>query len=342
MFKQIDSLFEAYDRVDSPGCALGVVLGNELAYARGYGMATLEQKVEITPNTAFDIGSEAKQFTAACILLLAQSARISLQDDIRQWFPELPDYEATITVQHLIHHTSGIPEYYDELERSGLIDKPLSHQEYLDFIFRKSHLDFQPGKKASYCNSGYVLLAELVRRVERMPFSQFAKRSIFEPLGMSNTVVYDQRNMALPDHATGYIVDESGEFHAKHYWNYTVPGDGKVYSTVRDLFLWDQNLYLGTVGGQKFSETMLTCGCLNNGQRCKYAFGLDRGEFAPGEHRGLPIVTHGGGCAGGQAVMIRFVQQRLTVILLCNTRNSRFNELAFRVSDVFLDTLPNS
>ena len=135
MFNQIDSLFKAYDRADSPGCAAGVVLRNKLAYAKGYGMANLEQKVEITPNTAFDIGSEGKQFTAACILLLAQRGKISLQDDIRQWFPELPDYGATITVQHLIHHTSGIPEYYDELESNGLIDNPLSRQEYLDFIF---------------------------------------------------------------------------------------------------------------------------------------------------------------------------------------------------------------
>ncbi|MBA7683398.1 Penicillin-binding protein 4* [subsurface metagenome] len=175
-----------------------------------------------------------------------------------------------------------------------------------------------------------------------MPFGQFAKRSIFEALGMSNTVVYDDRNMALPDYATGYIADESGEFRIKHYWNYTVPGDGKVYSTVRDLFLWDQNFYRGTVGGRKFAETMLACGSLNDGQKCKYAFGLDRGEFAPAEHRGLPIVTHGGSCAGGQAVMIRFVQQRLTVILLCNTRNPRFNDLAFRVADIFLDALHHS
>lgn len=337
---QVDSLFAQYDRANSPGCALGVVMDGKLVYTRGYGQASLEHGIPNGPQIAYDIASESKQMTAACIALLIEDSLLHLTDPISRFVPEVPFNGDRITIDHLVHHTSGIPDYWDRAEAEGREEEMSDRDSSLQYALSYSRPDFDPGQACRYSNTGYVLLAAVVEKVTSRRFSDFLTQAVLVPLGMNNTTVYEDRRMVIPHRAIAYVKGPEGRFALKMYWDYTAYGDGNIYSTVEDLFHWDQNLYASRLGKGRFLEIMHTPGRLRDGTLCKYAFGMDAGQFCPDNWHGDPIFAHGGSNAGFESLILRIPSRRFCVILLCNTRDPSFKPKTSTIADAFLGETP--
>ena len=327
---EIDEIFAAFR--DGPGCALGVIRDGALVFARGYGYANLDHDVPISSTTIFDIGSTSKQFTAAAIVLLAQRDELSLDQDVRDFIPELHEYDEPITVRHLIHHTSGVRDYLTLMRLSGMsFENVFQEDDGVELLARQRELNFGPNTDHLYSNSGYLLLAVIVRRVSGMSIGEFLEQEVFGPLGMKHTFVYEDRFRVVKRRATGYAPDGEGGFGIEHFFNFELGGDGQVYTSVEDLLLWDSNFYDPIVGGPKFLQQMHTRGVLENGDTLTYAFGLGIREY-----RGLPSVSHGGAWGGFRAELIRFPEPRFSVVCLCNVGNANAGGLARRVADLYL------
>ncbi|MGH7719171.1 MAG: serine hydrolase domain-containing protein [Gemmatimonadaceae bacterium] len=328
---RVDSVFAGFDRRDSPGCALGIIRDGRTLYARGYGMADLERGVPITPRTVFDIGSTSKQFTAASLALLAADGRLSLDDDVRKYIPELPQYGTPITLLNLLQHTSGLRDYIGVMNLAGMrFEDVTTDEDALAAITRQKALNFRPGTEHDYSNSGYFLASVVVQRASGMSLARFARERIFVPLGMTSTLFRDDYASLVPHRAVAYAPADSGRFTIDMSdWEQT--GDGAVHTTVEDLARWDQNFYTPTVGGPRLLERLLTPGRLSNGEPLEYALGLFIDQY-----RGLRRVHHGGAWAGYRADMHRFPDQRVSVVVLCNLGTSNPSRLADRVVDVIL------
>lgn len=328
---RVDALFREYDRKDSPGCALSVVRGGEVLHRRGYGMASLEHGVAIQPDTVFDIGSVGKQFTAASVLLLEEQGKLSLEDDLRRYVWELPDWARKIKIRHLLHHTSGLPDYIDLLSLAGRRTEDLStDEEALAAMARQRSLEFEPGTRHAYSNSGYFLLSLIVQRVSGQRLRDFARDSIFTPLGMTSTEYVEDHTQIVPRRATGYAPAPGGGFRLDAS-DWEQNGDGGVQTTVEDLARWDANFYHPIVGGPSFAERMEAVGRLANGERLSYAAGLRVDEY-----RGARRVSHGGSWAGFRANVTRFPQHRFSVMTLCNLSTADSTELSRGVVDIYL------
>lgn len=311
--EQIDEIMAEWNRPGSPGCAVGVVRDGDLAFARGYGYANLDHDIPITPDTVFDIGSTSKQFTTVAVTLLAERGVLSLDDDVRRHVPEMPDYGRPITIRHLIHHTSGIRDYLTVMALAGLeYENVYTLDDVVKLIARQRGLNFEPGAEHLYSNSGYILLAAVAERVAGKPLGVFLREEVFAPLGMYDTRVYDDRHLVIPRRATGYSRNDD-RLVVDHVYNFEVPGDGQIYTTVKDLARWDRVFYSDELGGEGFVERLHTHGVLNDGSEISYAFGLGVGEF-----RGLKTVRHGGAWGGFRAELLRFPDERTSVICLCN------------------------
>jgi len=328
---QVDKLFAQWDKPESPGCALGVIRDGKLIYKRGYGSANLDYNIPLSSDSVFYIASTSKQFTAASILLLARGGKLSIEDDVRKYIPELPKYERTITVNHLVHHTSGLRDY---LELMGLAGRSLEDQfgndDAIEVITRQKALNYTPGDEYLYSNSNYVLMAEIVKRVSGKSLREFADENIFKPLGMTNTHFNDDRAIVVRNRVVSYAPAGPGRFR-QFIKNINAVGDGNLLTTVEDLARWDQNFYDNRVGSAGFSEAMLAKMKLNNGEEPFYGFGL-RNE----EHRGLKAVAHGGWFYGFRTEMVRFPAQRFSVICLCNVGSANPRDLAQKVADLYL------
>lgn len=329
---RVDRLFEQWTRPGSPGCALGVVDDGELVYRRGYGYANLDYDVPITPETVFYIASVSKQFAAASTVLAARQGHLSLDDDVRKWLPELPDYGSRITIRNLIHHTSGLRDYLTLLDLSGRTRDVNTDEEIIDLIAGQRSLNFEPGTEYSYSNSGYFFLSQIVKRATGKSLRQFAGENIFGPLGMANTHFHDDPRHVQKDRAIGYVPTEDGEYEIAVLTNFDKVGDGGLYTTVEDLYLWDQNFYHQRVGGEGFIDQLLTPGVLSSGDTLDYAFALTHGE-----HKGLPTVEHGGSYQGYRTDLLRFPNQEFSVITLCNAATINPGGLAREVADVYLE-----
>lgn len=326
----VDAVFAAWDSAGSPGCALAVAQGGALVYSRGYGYANLDYDIPITPQTVFDIGSVTKQFNAAVLSMLALEGRLSLDDDVRKWLPELPGYERPITLRHLLHHTSGLRDYLNLFPLAGRDDYyPISHAQILEMMSRQRSLVFPPGDRYLYSNTGYMLLAQVVERAGGRPFGDLMQERIFEPLGMEGSFTYDDREEIIPRRATGYGRDPDGRLRILHNYNFDVVGDGQIYSTVEDLLRWDDFLH-GSDKPEIYS-TMLTEGKLNNGDATGYAQGIRLDEY-----RGLRTVRHSGSSWGFRSELVRFVEPGLSVAIACNTGAAKPEILAQRVAEHFL------
>jgi CubicO group peptidase (beta-lactamase class C family) len=328
---KVDAVFAAYDKPDSPGCALGVVREGKLAYTRGYGMANLEYGIPLSSTSVLDIGSTSKQFTAASILLLQQQGKLSLDDDIRKWVPEIPAYQKPVTIRHLLHHTSGLRDYLTLMSLAGYdFDGVTTDDDALALIVRQKALNFTPGDEFLYSNSGFFLLSVIVKRASGKSLREFAAENIFGPLGMKNTHYHDDHTMIVPNRATGYDKGEKDGF-VIAMSGFEQTGDGAVYTTVEDLLRWDRNFYEPQVGGKELLEQLQTTGVLNNGEKLTYARGL-----VVQTYKGLKKVSHGGSWAGYRADLLRFPEKNFSVICLCNLGATNPSALAQKVADIYL------
>ncbi len=335
---RVDRVFAPWDRPSSPGCALAVVRRGALVYEKGYGVANLELGVPITPRTVFDIGSVSKQFTAMSILLLAEDGKLSLDDEIHHFIPELPDYGAPITVRNMLHHLSGLKSYTDLFDLAGVpeIDQT-TDDDALALIARQHTLNFAPGRQYLYSDTNYFLLALVVRRLSGETLREFAHRRIFVPLGMTSTHFHDDHRMIVPRRATGYAPRAGGGFEIDMS-NFEELGDGSVMTTVEDLARWDDNFYRPLVGGQRAIDELQELAIRSDGSKIPYAMGLILDEY-----RGVPRVQHTGEWVGYRSSFLRFPQRRLSVIVLCNMIGD-LDPLALseRVADIYLGPVEHS
>ncbi len=331
---QVDKLFAAWDKTTSPGAALAIIKDGRVIYERGYGMAKIEDDLVMTPSKIFDIASVSKQFTATCIAILVKQGKISLEDDVRKYIPELPQYEGPITIKHLVYHTSGLRDYTGLLELAGFrsgVDST-DAADALEIICSQKKLNDRPGEKYSYTNTGYFLLGQVVERVSGKSLNEFAQEHIFKPLGMKHTIYQDDHTQIIKNRASGYSLQGSEYRFDLSNWDQT--GDGNVYTSVEDLCLWDQAFYSNALG-KEVMDMLQTAGTLNSGKKLDYALGLEITAY-----KGLKMVKHTGSWAGFRAVIIRFPDQKFSVICLANLSSISPLALSLKVTDIYLsDTL---
>lgn len=331
----LDAVFARYTGTDTPGCALGVSRPDAPVFTRAWGMADLEHGVPNTPATIFEAGSVAKQFTAAAVVLLAVEGLLSLDDDVRRWIPEVPDYGTPVTIRHLMNHTSGLRDWGSvaAIEGWGRSDRTHDHRHVLEILARQSALNYVPGEAYSYTNSGYNLLAILVERVTGESFASFSRKRIFEPLGLTSTQWRDDYRRVVPGRSSAYAI-RGGEVVIDRPIE-DVHGNGGLLTTVEDLLRWDEALRTGALGGPRFVEEMHRPGVLNDGRTIDYASGLQVGSY-----RGVPRVSHTGSTSGYRAFLARFPEQGLVLALLCNVGSVNPGAVGNQVADLFLGDLP--
>ena len=328
---RVDRIFAQWDQPNSPGCALAVMRDGQIIYQRGYGQATLEYDAPITPATIFHVASVSKQFTAFAITLLAQEGKLTLDDDLRKYIPELPPFGHTITLRHCIHHTSGLRDQWGLVVVAGWrMSDVITTSDILELVQHQQELNFVPGAEFSYCNTGYTLLAQTVARVSGMSFRDFCAQRIFQPLGMRDTHFHDDCEVVVRNRAYSYMPTEDGSFR-NAVLSYSNAGGTSLFTTVEDLARWDQNFYDAKVGGREVIDQMHVRGKLNDGTALTYAFGLSIGEY-----RGLNIVEHAGGDAGFRCMLARFPDQRFTVAVLGNVADMDPGKLVRQVADLYL------
>ncbi len=328
---KVDKLFAKWDKPDAPGCALAIVKDGEVVYKRGYGMASLEQAAPIGTGTLFLIASVSKRFTVFLIMLLAQGGRLSLDDDVRKHIPELPNLGKTITIRHLIHHTSGLREELDVQALLGRgMEDVMTERDFLSWVRDQKALNFEPGSQHLYCNTGYSLLGLIVQRASGKSVRAYAEEKVFGPLGMKNTIFRDDHRMVIKNAATSYAPRPGGGLQRINV-AYAMAGATNLFTTVEDLARWDQNFYDGRVGGKALIEDMLRKGRLNNGKEIAYAGGLSHEDY-----RGLKTVRHDGSHGGFRSTILRFPEQRFSVIILANVADSQPSLLAKKIADLYL------
>jgi len=328
---QIDTVFAAYAGKETPGYALGIIRDGEFVHARGYGQANLDDGIPITPETAFHLASVSKQFTAAAVALLVLDGKLSLSDPVAKYIPEAAKYGDGLRVEHLVYMTSGLHEYTDLPRTNG--DPWMSYYYFTrDEAIRTSlaqpKLEFAPGTKWAYRNINYMLLTKLVEVVAHEPFAQFMQERIFAPLRMSHSEIDDDTTEVIPHRATGYAPrnDERVQKELAAAGVTIRQGDGwvrlvrvsphfggsGVFTTLNDLLLWDGNWYSGQLAGPKFTALMNTRKTFANGKD-NDALGLVWRDFY-----GQAALDYSGGDTDTSTYMVRFPEQRLTVICLSN------------------------
>ncbi|AHG89155.1 beta-lactamase [Gemmatirosa kalamazoonensis] len=328
----VDPIFAEWDRGDSPGCAVGAARNGRFVYERGYGMANLDYDVPNGPDIVYYVGSDSKQFTAAAIALLALDGKLSLDDDVRKFLPEMRDYGTPVTVRNLIHHTSGVRDVYALMSlRGDRMEDVFPDSAALDLIFRQKGLGFAPGSAYSYSNSGYYLLAQIVKRVTGQSLREFADARIFAPLGMTHTHFHDDPGHPMKWRAMSYERDGAGAYRISYLQNFDKTGAGGLYTTLGDLLKWDENYYTHQVGGDALRRLIHTRGVLTTGDTLPYAFGNEERTY-----RGLRTTEHGGSLMGYKAYVLRFPDAHFSVFVTCNLGTIDPGPLAHRVAEVYL------
>jgi CubicO group peptidase (beta-lactamase class C family) len=287
--------------------------------------------VPLTLTTLFLVASVSKQFTVYAIMLLVFGGRLSLDDDVRKHLPELPDYGKTVTVRHLIHHTSGIREYFPLLNFAGWrSDDVVTEKDLFDLVCRQKGLNFEPGAEYSYSNTGYFLLGMIVKRVSGQSLKEFAAQEIFKPLGMKNTVVRDDYRQVISNACESYT--PNGDGFNRVFLPHGLAGATNLFTTAEDLAIWDSNFYDPKVGGKSIIDAMHVKGKLANGEEINYAGGLRIDKY-----RGLTTVEHTGAHGGFRTVITRFPDEHFTLIVLSNRSDFMTANLARQVADIYLE-----
>lgn len=326
---EIDALFERWDSPGSAGAMVLIMKGDDAAYARGFGLANIEEGIAIDETTRFNVASVSKQFTAACIALLSLEGKVDLDEDIRHYLPYLPEYPDVITVRHLIHHTSGIPDVFGLMAKRKIRFRfPYGNADATPIIAKDAELGFKTGEQYQYSNSNYILLAEIAQKVSGVTLDEYAQEHIFRPLGMRNTRIDDNLNDWAGKRAESYRASRKGTFRHAERIDYIV-GDGNVVTTADDLAKWLRNFRTGEVGGKELIKLMKTRGVLSNGETIDYAFGVDLSE-----EQGRPCIHHSGAWLGFRANTAYFPDDDVSVIILGNhSLISDFN----RVAEIYFD-----
>jgi CubicO group peptidase (beta-lactamase class C family) len=327
----IDLLFHEFDRSDVPGASVMVIHNGKVLLAKSYGLADLERKVSNTPNVNYRLASVSKQFTAMAIMILADAGKLSFDDPITKFFPEFPDYGKCIKVRHLLNHTSGLIAYEDIIPPGTTL--PVLDVNVLRLLEAEDHTYFPPGAEFRYSNTGFAFLALIVEKVSGQQYSAFLREHIFKPLGMDGTLAYEQGISAVSHRAYGYTAQNDGSWiKTDQSVTSSVLGDGGIYSSINDLFKWDQALYTSKVVSKKMLEQAFTPGenTLHD-NNLRYGFG-----WFISEYRGLRKIWHYGSSVGFSTRIERFPDQKFTVIILSNRNAAPLSDIPEKIAEMFL------
>jgi CubicO group peptidase (beta-lactamase class C family) len=331
----LNSLLDDWKEKNGPGLAAILIRDGRIDYRRTFGFADLDARTPITPDTQFLTASITKQFTAMAIIILAERHKLQIDDPLSKFCPEFPVYARQITLRNLLTHTSGITEYdnllgvtnYDTYFRSSK-SPPAAHEwtalEILQLLSREQKLRFAPGEKFEYSSSGYVILAQIIERVGQR-YAEFLKENIFDPLEMRDTLVVDERKQNVPQLALGYAKREGRWQDVTYSPENSVYGEDGIYSTVNDLYKWDQALYGERLVSRAILEMAFTPGRTREGKEIStdllprpssYGFGWFISSI-----RGEKTVEHSGGWSGYGTHILRVPSRRMTAIVLMNSQN---------------------
>ena len=332
--------FEKYTKAyvgPAPGCAAAVSLNGQTVFEEAFGLADMEHDVPNTPQTIFESGSVAKQFTAASLVLLQQEGKLSLDDPVKKYIPELPDYGAPLTIRHLLNHTSGLRDWGTvmSLTGAGRGDRVITQDLALDVITHQRALDFTPGAEYSYSNSGYNLAAIIVERISKQKFPAFVAEHLFKPLGMNNSSWRDDYQRIVPGRAQAYARQGDGP------WRLNMPfmnvyGNGGMLTTVGDWMKWNAMLDSRSLGAP-LVEALETRGVLNDGRKIAYALGLEVSTY-----KGLKDVSHGGSTAGYQTFLARYPEKKVSIGVMCNGTSPSAGLIAATITDEIFGPYPET
>ena len=329
--QQVDALFARWNKTDTPGAAVEVSKDGKVIYRHAFGMADIEQGRPNTPTTPFHVASLSKQFTAFAVLLLAQDGKLSLDDDVRRYVPELPDFGHAIRIRQLLNHTSGLRDQWNLLSMAGWrMEDVITGEDVMGLVRRQRGLNFVPGSEFEYSNTGYTLLGLIVERVSEKSLAAFSRERIFAPLGMKHTFFHERYSTLVPGRAQSYQ-PSAGTGYESVALSYSTVGPTSLFTTADDLVLWERNFDDARVGGKPLLARMQTPGKLNDGSALDYADGLFVGDY-----RGLKTIDHSGADAGFRSYALRFPDQHLAIAIVGNGADIQVTHLGERIADIYL------
>jgi CubicO group peptidase (beta-lactamase class C family) len=331
--ERIDAIFAQWDRDDTPGVAIGIYHDGETAYTRGYGMANLEHGIPITPDSVFHLASVSKQFAGFAIALLWNEGTLDIDADIRQWVPEVPAFGgATITLRHLMHHTSGLRDQWSLLDLAGWRQEDLvTESDVLDLLARQRELNFAPGERYAYCNTGYTLMAVIVHRVTGKTLRAFCQERIFGPLGMTRTHFHDDHAEIVRGRTQAYIPRDEGGYRIS-IPEFDVVGATSLFSTVEDFVHWDRHFTTLQLTTPETMAAFLEPATTTDGTETHYGWGITTEEY-----RGITLVGHGGADHGYRSSFLHVPEHNIGVTIFANLSAISPGDLAHRVIDVLLE-----
>ena len=329
--KKIDSLFTQWNTPNSPGCAVGIIRNDSLVFTKGYGMANLEYAIANEPSTLFHMASVSKQFAGYAIVQLARQGKLTLDDDIHIWLPWFPDLKEKITVRHLLNHTSGIRDQWQLLAISGTrLDDVITQEHIIKILTKQKAMNFKPGDQYSYSNSGYTMLAEIVKAVSGRTLRQFTDSSIFKPLDMHQTHFHDDYTEIEKGRSYSYDRKDSNHF-SNAVLSYSVSGATSLFSNINDMSKWLMNFYTHKVGDQKDIDMLTQKGKLNNGKELSYALGIGNDTW-----RGWRQYSHSGGDAGYRTYVTVFPDLKMGFIVFSNLGDFNPGQKAYALAELFI------
>lgn len=327
---KVDKLLAKYDFKKRPGLSLAVIKDGAVVYKKGFGIANLEYGTPITTSTVFQVASVSKQFTVFSILLLEQEGKLSIDDDISKYLPEMPDYGHKITLRNLANHTSGIRDNTDLANLIGTNESDLfRNEEAVKLITSQKGLNFIPGDQFQYCNSGYILLAEIVKRVSGQSFAEFTQSRIFKPLKMVNSQFVDEPEIIIKNRAYSY--DKYDNTYYKNILNHSFVGSTGLNTTIDDLSLWAMNFKKKTIGNDAIFNKMKEKSRLNSGELIPYGLGLENQVY-----KGLDIVFHGGGIGRYGSRILIIPEQNFSIVYMCNSHEFHPFDIVYPIIDYYL------
>lgn len=330
LISKIDRIFSNY-KANTPGCAVAIIQKGQVVFSKGYGLANLEYGIPITPNSIFHIASESKQYVAFCILLLEQQGKLSLEDDIRKHLDFVPDFGKKISIRNLIYHTSGLRDQWQLLAIAGWqLDDVITQEHVIKMVAAQKTLNFSPGDEHMYCNTGYTLLAEIIKKTSGLTLRQYCDKYIFQPLGMKDTHFHDNYLEIVKNRTYSYDSKLSGGFQHS-VLSYSTVGATSLFTSVEDEAKWLLNYEQAKVGDKALIEKMYTTGSLNSGKKLKYAFALSLDTY-----KGFKRIGHGGSDAGYRTYTCRFPEIETGIIIFSNLATVSPYDLSNRIADLLL------
>ncbi|WNG33057.1 beta-lactamase family protein [Archangium violaceum] len=325
----VDALFSAYDNPEVPGASVVVIHEGHVVLSRAYGLAELDSRTRATPESQYRLASLTKQFTATAVMRLVEEGKLRYDDRVVDVLPGFPAYLREVRIRHLLHHTSGIWDYEAFVPEHQTVQ--VKDRDVLELLARADRTHFPPGSAVRYSNSGYAVLALIVEHVGGMPFARFLRERVFAPIGMNSAVAYEAGISTVPQRAYGYVAEAQGFRPRDQSPTSAVLGDGGIYASVAELVAWDAALDANTLVGADTQKLAWTPAVLPDGSSARYGFG-----WFIDEDEGRVRLSHHGETCGFTNAIVKYPEQRLTVIVLTNRAGGEPWRLAQRLADLWL------